>query len=699
MNVKSYAECTVQAGFAVIRLSNPPVNALSQALIEELLRVVVDSEKKEEIKGCILMGASDKFSGGADIAAFSEAQKPGAKNLRDLLDAIEKSTKTFIAAIDGIALGGGLELALTCDYRCSSKNAMVGLPEIKLGLLPGAGGTQRLPRLVGVELALATICGGEPIAAQKAVEMGIIDEIIEGDLLEGALDFASRSIKKSPKRKVSAMSVKSNADTIEMARKTAPSAVAGGLAQHCAIDCIEASATKDFASGLTFEGERFMELLQSEQAKGRIHIFFAERNVSKVPNLSPTAKPVPVKKAAVIGAGTMGGGIAINFLNADIPVVLIDTTDELVARGRKHIEKVFAGSVEKGKLSQAACAKKLQSLSTATVYDGLKDVDMVIEAVFEDLKVKKSVFEKLSEICSPTTILATNTSTLNIDEIASVAKNSERVIGMHFFSPANVMKLLEIVRGKATSDDTIATAMQIGKAMKKVGVLVGNCDGFVGNRMIAGYIREAELLLEEGALPEQIDKVMSAFGFAMGPFAVGDLAGNDIGYRIRKEREARGPLPHRLSELGNIIVEKGRHGQKTGAGWYKYEPGNRKPQPDKEVEDMILAESKRLGIIRREISADEIVKRIVYPLINEGAKILEEGIAIRSSDIDVIWIYGYGFPAFRGGPMHYADTIGLGTVCNDLLQLEKEHGDFWKPAPLLEKLARENKKFADFKGA
>jgi 3-hydroxyacyl-CoA dehydrogenase len=315
------------------------------------------------------------------------------------------------------------------------------------------------------------------------------------------------------------------------------------------------------------------------------------------------------------------------------------------------------------------------------------------------LKIKKSVFEKLSSICSSKTILATNTSTLDIDEIASVVKNPERVIGMHFFSPANVMKLLEIVRGKNTSDETIATAMQVGKAMKKVGVLVGNCDGFVGNRMIAGYVREAELLLEEGALPEQIDKVMSSFGFAMGPFAVGDLAGTDIGYRIRKEREARGPLPHRLSELGNIIVEKGRHGQKTGAGWYKYEPGNRKPQPDKEVEEIILAESKRLGITRREISAEEIIKRIVYPLVNEGAKILEEGIAIRSSDIDVIWVYGYGFPAFRGGPMHYADTIGLTTVLKDLLQLEKEHGDFWKPAPLLEKLARENRKFADFKGA
>ena len=699
MSVKSYAECSVQAGFAVIRLSNPPVNALSPALIEELLHAVSENEKNKDIKGCVLIGASDKFSGGADIAAFAEAQKPGAKNLRDLIDAIEDSSKTYIAAIDGIALGGGLELALACDYRCSTKNTMVGLPEIKLGLLPGAGGTQRLPRLVGAEAALAIICGGEPIPAPKALEMGIIDEIVESDLLDGAIAFANRSIEKSPKRKLSSMSAKSSAEVFEKARKSVPSEKMGGLAHHRAIDCVEASTNKDFVAGLAFEGQKFMELLESDQAKGRIHIFFAERNVSKIPGLSASAKPLAIKKAAVIGAGTMGGGIAINFLNAGIPVTLIDTTDEFVARGRKHIEKVFQGSVEKGKMTESACAKKLESLSTATGYDDLKDVDMVIEAVFEDLKIKKVVFEKLSQVCGPTTILATNTSTLNIDEIASVASNPERVIGMHFFSPANVMKLLEVVRGKATSDETIATAMQVGKAMKKVAVLVGNCDGFVGNRMIAGYVREAELLLEEGALPEQIDKVMSAYGFAMGPFAVGDLAGNDIGYRIRKEREARGPLPHRLSDLGNIIVEKGRHGQKTGSGWYKYEAGNRKPLPDPEVTEMILAESKRLGITRREISAEEIVKRIVYPLIKEGAKILEEGIAIRSSDIDVIWIYGYGFPAYRGGPMHYADTIGLETIYKDLLQLEKEHGDFWKPAPLLEKLARENKKFADFKGA
>jgi 3-hydroxyacyl-CoA dehydrogenase len=687
-----------QSNFGIITLDNPPVNALSPTLLEECMAAIEKGEADSEVHGFLFIGLDNKFSGGADITAFKDALEPGAKNLPQLLDCIERSNKIFVAAIDGIALGGGLELALTCDYRCASSAAKVGLPEIKLGLLPGAGGTQRLPRLVGQQSALEIILSGEPVAASRALQLGIIDEIIEGAFRDGALKFAARKIESNTKRRLSALEVQSKMENIEAARATIPAIEHGGLAHHKVVDCVAAAGKSSFADGIAFERNSFQDLYNSTQAQAKIHLFFAERAVSKIPNLSPDAKPLEIKSAAVIGAGTMGNGIATNFLNAGIRVVMIDTSEEFIARGKKAIEQSFSGQVKKGKLKEEESVRRLANLQTSTNYDGLREVDMVIEAVFENMKIKQDVFQALSKACRPDAILATNTSTLDVDEIASAATHPERVIGMHFFSPANIMKLLEVVRGGATSDTTIVTAMAVGKLMKKVAVLVGNCDGFVGNRMLNGYVREAEILLEEGALPEQIDRVMTEFGFAMGPFAVGDLAGIDVHARIRQERNARGGTPFRESNIANLLYEKGRYGQKTSAGWYQYEPGNRKPIVDDFVTSTILEESKRLGVQRKNISDEEIVKRCLYPLVNEGARILEEGMAIRSSDIDIIWIYGYGFPAFRGGPMFWADSVGLKNILSDLKALQKTYGDVWEPAPLLETLVENEHTFAEFIG-
>jgi 3-hydroxyacyl-CoA dehydrogenase len=698
MSSRASAVYEKYSNIGVITLDNPPVNALSPALLEECIAAIEKGEADSEVQGFLFVGADNKFSGGADITAFKEALKPGAKNLPQLLDAIERSKKIFVAAIDGIAFGGGLELALTCDYRCATPAATVGLPEIKLGLLPGAGGTQRLPRLIGQQPALEIILSGDPVAATRALQLGILDEIIEGSFREGALSFASKKIVSNTKRRLSALEVQSKMENIEAARATIPSIEQGGLAHHKVIDCVATAAKTSFAEGLVFERNCFQDLYSSTQAQAKIHLFFAERAVSKIPNLSLDAKPISIKSAAVIGAGTMGNGIATNFLNAGIPVTMIDTSAEFVARGKKAIEQSFSGQVKKGKLKEEDAARRLANLQTATDYEGLRDVDIFIEAVFENMKIKQEVFKTLSGICRPDAILATNTSTLDIDEIASAATHPERIIGMHFFSPANIMKLLEVVRGGATSDTTIVTAMAVGKLMKKVAVLVGNCDGFVGNRMLNGYVREAEILLEEGALPEQVDRVMTAFGFAMGPFAVGDLAGIDVHARIRQERNARGGTFFRESNIANLLYEKGRYGQKTSAGWYRYEPGNRKPIVDEFVTNTILEESKRLGVERKTISDEEIVKRCLYPLVNEGARILEEGMAIRASDIDIIYIYGYGFPAFRGGPMFWADSVGLKNILSDLKDLQKRYGDVWEPAPLLEALVENEHTFADFIG-
>ncbi|HEY9684828.1 MAG TPA: 3-hydroxyacyl-CoA dehydrogenase NAD-binding domain-containing protein [Oculatellaceae cyanobacterium] len=699
MSTKPYVEYEVRSGYALIALDNPPVNALNSSLIEEFLQLVERGEKDDAVKGFIVYGRNGKFSGGADITAFKEALKPGAKRLRHLLDRIENSPKSFVAAIDGVALGGALELALTMDHRCATPSSKVAFPEIRLGLLPGAGGTQRLPRLVGQQKALEIILSGDHIPARNACELGIIDEVVEGDLTESAIQFADRRLAALPKRRISALPIEEHPEIIAAIRAQVPDVEQGGLAHHRAIDCIEMTAKFGFSEGMAAERRHFDKLYQSSQAQSRIHLFFAERNVAKIPSLSPEAKALPIRRAAVVGAGTMGSGIAINFLNAGVAVTLIDTEQQFVDRALKSIQSTFAGSVKKGRMQQKDMDKVLELLKTATTYDDLGDVDIVVEAVFENMQIKQDVFRQLDSVCRESAILASNTSTLDIDQLAAVVKNPGRVIGMHFFSPANVMKLLEVVRGKQTSDVAIATALALGKSMKKVAVLVGNCDGFVGNRMLNGYVRESELLLEEGALPEQIDRVMREFGFAMGPFAVGDLAGIDVHARIRQEREARGATKFRDSKISNTLYEKGRYGQKTLAGWYRYEPGSRTPIVDDDVTQIIIEESKRLGVKRTTISDSTIIKRCMYPLVNEGARILEEGMAIRSSDIDIIWIYGYGFPTFRGGPMFWADTIGLKEIVNNLKSFQKKYGDFWKPAPLLLELAEKNQMFSDYKGA
>ncbi len=698
MSVRANIVYEKRSNLAYITLDNPPVNALSPDLLEECISAIRKGESDDEVRGFVFVGRDAKFSGGADITAFKDALEPGAINLPQLLDCIDSSKKIFIAAIDGIALGGGLELALTCDYRCASASAKVGLPEIKLGLLPGAGGTQRLPRLVGQQAALEIILSGEPVGSARAMQLGIIDEIIEGDFNEGVLSFAARRLETAAKRRLSELDVSSKMENIEAARSSVPAVEHGGLAHHKVIDCVAAASNMSFVDGVSFERNCFQDLYKSTQAQARIHLFFAERAVAKIPSLSPAAKPLKVKTAAVIGAGTMGSGITTNFLNAGIPVTLIDTSEEFIERGRKAIEQTFAGQVKKGKLSEEEAGRRLSLLDTALNYEGLRNVDLVIEAVFENMKIKQEVFRALSKVCRADAILASNTSTLDIDEIASAANNPERVIGMHFFSPANIMKLLEVVRGGASSDTTIVTAMAVGKLMKKVAVLVGNCDGFVGNRMLNGYVRESEILLEEGALPEQIDRVMTEFGFAMGPFAVGDLAGIDVHARIRQEREARGGNIFRESKIAGLLYDRGRYGQKTLAGWYRYEPGNRKPIVDETVTSIILDESKRLGVERRNISDEEIIQRCLYPLVNEGARILEEGMAVRSSDVDIIWIYGYGFPAFRGGPMFWADSVGLKKILQGLKELQETYGDMWEPAPLLETLVENEHTFADFIG-
>jgi 3-hydroxyacyl-CoA dehydrogenase len=697
MTTKSYAEYSVVSGFAVITLDNPPVNALSPALTEELYAAIERGERDQQCEGLILTGSGSKFSGGFDITQFGKPVDTTKKNLLDVIKLIDRAKKPVVAAIDGIALGGGLEVALACDYRCTSPKSSVGLPEIKLGIFPGAQGTQRLPRLIGVAAALEVILTGEPVPARKAKELGIVDEIIEGDFVPGAIAFAKQAIAKQCRRKVSEMKAEPNPEAIAQARRRAPSLEMGGLANHLAIDAIEAASTKSFDEGAALELKLFAQVVESDQAKARIHLFFAERNLSKIPDLSANAHPKAITSAAVLGAGTMGHGITMNFASVGIPVTMIDTTDELVKKGFASIEKNYQLALRKGRLTQEEFDKRIGAVKTATDYSNLADADIVVEAVFEDMAIKKEVFKKLGEACRPDAILASNTSTLDIDEIASVATNPERVIGLHFFSPANIMKLLEIVRGKKTSHDTIATAMQLARTIKKIGVLVGNCDGFVGNRMIAGYVREAELLLEEGASAQQVDKAIQKFGFAMGPFAMSDLAGVDVGYRVRKEREKRGPIPFRLSNISTRLFEMGRYGQKTGAGYYKYEENSHNPIPDPVLDEIILDEAKKYGIERKPISDEVIVKRLIYPLINEGAKILKEGIALRSSDIDIIYIYGYGFPAFRGGPMFYADTVGLQSIYDDIVAFEKADGTFWKPAPLLEELAQSKKRFAEYK--
>jgi 3-hydroxyacyl-CoA dehydrogenase len=684
----------------IITVDNPPVNALSKAVRQGLVDGLMQGLSDSDARALVVIGAGRTFIAGADIKEFGKPLEPPDLNL--VVAGLETAGKPTIAAIHGTALGGGLEVALGCHYRIALPTAQVGLPEVKLGLLPGAGGTQRLPRLIGAKAALDMITSGDFVRAGRAQELGIIDEMVEGDLLEGALRFA-QSVTSRPTvqrrirdREEKIAEARGNVALFAEYRNAVKRRARGQQSPLRCVDAVEAAVNLPFEQGLKREREIFQELVSSTQSRALVHAFFAEREAMSIPDIPASTPTRPVKSAAVIGAGTMGGGIAMNFANAGIPVILVETSEEALERGLGVIRGNYAATVAKGRLDQGAMDKRMGLIKGTLDLAAVKDADFIVEAVFEEMAIKKELFAKLDKLAKPGAVLASNTSTLDVNVIAAETKRPQDVIGTHFFSPANVMRLLEIVRGGRTGKDVIQTTMKLARSLAKVPVLVGVCDGFVGNRMIFQYSREAEFLLEDGALPWQVDKALTDWGFAMGPFAMSDMAGNDVAWRIRKQQAATRPNDRRYSHLADQICEKGRYGQKTNAGWYRYEKGSRMPLADPEIEQLIVAESKRLGIARKPIADEEIVRRSVYALVNEGAKILEEGLALRSGDIDVIYLAGYGFPAWRGGPMFYADTVGLDKVYADVKHFHETEGFFWRPAPLLEKLARDGKRFSDF---
>jgi 3-hydroxyacyl-CoA dehydrogenase len=688
----------------VITVNNPPVNALSPGVPEGIAEAIEQVKNDDSIKGAVMIGAGQTFIAGADIKEFGKitsGQRREGINFLDVIKAIEDCPKPTVAAIHGTAFGGGLEVAMGFHYRVAVASAQVGQPEVKLGIIPGAAGTQRLPRLAGVAKAVQMCADGNPIGAKEAHQIGVIDRVVEGDLLQGAIAFLREKIasgEKPPKtreRNEKLGDEAANAAIFEAARAQAKKAARGMMAPQAAIDAVEAATKLSFEEGSAREAELFKQCLFSDQSKAMIHVFFGEREVAKIPDVPKDTRQIEIKRAAVLGAGTMGGGIAMNYANAGIPVIIKETTQEALDRGMATIRKNYENSVKKGRFSQEVMDQRMALITPQLTYDDFEDADIITEAVFEGMELKKQVFGELDRIAKPGAILASNTSTLNIDEIASATLRPEFVIGHHYFSPANVMRLLEIVRGKATSKEVIATSMALAKRLKKVGVLVGNCYGFVGNRMLHQYGREAQFLVEEGAAPQDVDGALYKFGMAMGPLAVGDLAGLDVGWRIRKEHAHLRKPGVRYPIVADRLCEMGRYGQKTGAGWYKYDE-NRRPIPDPEVDALIEQVAAVQGIKRRAVTEEEIIERTQYALINEGAKILEEGIALRAVDIDIIYINGYGYPAWRGGPMWYADAVGLKKVYDRVCQFHEEHGELWEPAPLLKRLAEEGKTFADF---
>jgi 3-hydroxyacyl-CoA dehydrogenase len=696
----THVDYRLHGAVAVIQFGNPPVNSLGHAVRRELVEAFDRAAADPAVKAVVLTGANGVFSGGADIREFGLPASRAAPNLLQLIAVVDGMRKPVVASISGTCLGGGLELALGCHFRVAAAQASIGLPESKLGLLPGAGGTQRLPRLVGLETALNMILSGEPAPAKMLAKTPLLDRVVEGDPLETAIDLAATAGSKGETpRRVRDLRVKEpNAEALcQFARNTIKAKFPQFPALLRCIDAVQAS-TKPFEEGVQIERTYFMELMDTPQSKALRHVFFAERAAARIPDV-PASTPVrEIRKAAVIGGGTMGSGIAICFLNAGIPVTMLETDQEALDRGRARVRDVYEGQVRKGKLQAADRDKRLALLSSTLSYDALNDVDITIEAVFEDMGVKEKVFRALDRVMKPGSILATNTSTLDVDRIAQFTQRPQDVAGTHFFSPANVMRLLEIVRGEATAKDVLATLMKLAKTLKKTPVVSGVCDGFIGNRMLHEYVRQAGYLLEVGASPQQIDQAMEAFGFAMGPFRVGDLAGNDVGWRIRQHRVKLRP-DWKYSKIGDKLCEIGRFGQKTQAGWYDYKPGDRTPHPSEVVDELIASHRAELGIEPREVSAEEIVDRLVFALVNEGARILEEKIAARASDIDVVYLTGYGFPVWRGGPMFYADTVGLYDVVRRMKQFAADPlGDpsFWQPAPLLARLAAEDGSFKSF---
>jgi 3-hydroxyacyl-CoA dehydrogenase len=694
-------QLTKQNDIAVITINNPPVNALSPGVPEGISEALDQIAKDGTVKAAILIGGGRTFVAGADIKEFGKMTtgRPRGAGLLPLLLKMEDSPKPIIVAIHGTAFGGGLELAMAGHYRVAVASAQVGQPEVKLGIIPGAAGTQRLPRLAGVAKAVEMCTTGNPVKAEDALKSGIIDKIIDGDLLAGAIAFANEAASKpAPKtreRDEKLGNAADNAAIFSTARENAAKKQRGLKAPQAAIDAVEASTKLSFVEGCQLEQKLFIDCLFSDQSKALIHVFFSEREVSKIPDIPKDTPLIPIKSAAVIGAGTMGGGIAMVLANAGIPVTLKETDQAALDRGLSTIKSNYENSVKRGRFTAEAAEERFKRIKPTLTYDDFANVDLVIEAVFEGMALKKEIFGALDRICKPGAILASNTSTLSIDEIAGATTRPESVIGTHFFSPANVMRLLEIVRGKATSKEVIATCMNLSKTSGKVGVLVGNCRGFVGNRMFGPYRREAQFLVEEGASIESVDKALTDFGMAMGPLATGDLAGLDVGWRIRKEYRHLEKPGVRQPFAEDKLCELGRYGQKTGAGWYKYD-ANRRATPDPLVDQLVRDWVAEAGTSQRQISAEEIADRCLYALVNEGARILEEGFALRASDIDIIYLNGYGFPAQRGGPMWYADTVGLKKVYDRIAEFHRTHGEIWQPAPLLKQLAEQNKTFADF---
>jgi 3-hydroxyacyl-CoA dehydrogenase len=687
----------VRGGVAVITMQNPPVNGLGHELRTGVLEALDRAAADAAVKAVVLTGGGKAFSGGADIKEFDSPKALAEPTLATIIRALEESEKPVVAAVHAVAMGGGLELALGCHYRVATPGAQIALPEVKLGLLPGAGGTQRLPRAVGLETALNMIVSGAPVPSEKLARAGLFDEVIEGDLVEAALAFAAKVAERRPlplvrQRKVEGAGAEG---LLAFARNTARAVAKDYPAPQRCIDALEAAATKPFDEGLRVERELFLQLVQTPESRALRHAFFAERAASKIPDVPEDTPARPIRSAAVIGAGTMGGGIAMNFANAGIPVRVLEVKKEALDRGLATIRKNYEGSAKKGKLTAAQVEERMALVQPTLSYADVGQADIVIEAVFEDMAVKEAVFKKLEEVMKPGAILATNTSTLDVNRIAAVTRRPQDVIGTHFFSPANVMKLLEIVRGEKTAKDVLATVMALSKKLKKTGVVSGVCDGFIGNRMLEQYFRQCLFMLDEGASPQQIDRALERWGWVMGPFRVFDLAGNDVGWYIRKRQYVEHPEV-KYSRIADRVCELGRFGQKTGNGWYRYEPGKRDAIPDPAVDELIAAYRKEIGIAPRKIPDAEIVERCAFALANVGAHILEEGIAQRASDIDMVYLTGYGFPVFRGGPMRYADEVGLFNVVRAMRRLARNpHGDpgFWTPAPLIQRLAAAGKSF------
>jgi 3-hydroxyacyl-CoA dehydrogenase len=694
------ASYEVRGEIAVITLNNPPVNGLGFETRRATAEGIARAEADAAVQAVVITGAGKAFSGGADIREFGSPKAMAEPNLLSLIAVVENCSKPVVAAIHSVCMGGGLELALGCHYRVAAPGAKIALPEVKLGLLPGAGGTQRLPRALGVEPALNMIVSGEPVASELLAQVPgqkLFQKIIEGDLLAGAIAFAQEvaAVRSLPKvRELKARHAEPQA-YFQFARNMVGAQSRNFPAPLRCLEAVAAAVNMKFEDGMRAEREGFVALMQTPESKALRHAFFAERAASKIGDVPEDTPQRPIAKVAVIGAGTMGGGIAMNFLNAGLPVTLLETKQEALDRGIATIRKNYEAQVKKGKLKEDKYQQRMALLSSTLSYADIREADLVIEAVFEELSVKEAVFKQLDAVMKPGAILASNTSTLDVNRIAAFTQRPQDVLGLHFFSPANVMKLLEVVRGEHTAKDVLATVMALAKKIKKTAVVSGVCDGFIGNRMIEQYSRQAGFLLDEGCTPQQVDRAVEKFGFAMGPFRMGDLAGNDIGWAIRKRRYVE--KPHlRYSASADRLCELGRFGQKTGAGWYDYQPGKREAIPSPVVEALLSKHREAIGAKPRAISDEEIVHRLVFALVNEAAHLLEEGIAQRASDVDMVYLTGYGFPLWRGGPMCYADTVGLFNVVQAMQRFARNPADdakFWEPAPLIKRLVAEGKSF------